>query len=118
AAGSVVGTPQYMAPEQVKGEDIDLRADVYALGAILFELLTLEPLHGDGTLADILKRAVKGADARASVRTPHRKVPPELEAICLHATALDREKRYSNARELADAVDAYLAGDRDLALRN
>ena len=117
AAGSVVGTPQYMAPEQMKGEDIDARADVYALGAMLFELLTLEPLHGDGTVAEILKRAMKGADARASVRTPHRRVPPELEAICIRATAMDRDQRYANARELANAVDAYLAGDRDLELR-
>jgi eukaryotic-like serine/threonine-protein kinase len=117
AAGSVVGTPQYMAPEQVKGEDIDRRADVYALGAILYEILTLEPLHGDGTLAEVLRRAVKGADARASVRAPHRKVPPELEAICVRATAMDRDHRYASARELANAVDAYLAGDRDMELR-
>jgi eukaryotic-like serine/threonine-protein kinase len=117
ASGSVVGTPQYMAPEQMKGEDIDVRADVYSLGAILFELLTLEPLHGDGTIAETLKRAIQGADARASVRTPHRKVPPELEAICVRATGLARDARYANARELANAVDAYLAGDRDMELR-
>ncbi len=117
AAGSLIGTPAYMAPEQVRGEDVDARTDIYALGAILFELLTLEPLHGDGTPAAVLARIVRGIEGRASVRTPHRAVPPELEAICVKATAPARNDRHASARELADAVDAYLAGDRDAELR-
>ncbi|MBS2012888.1 MAG: protein kinase [Deltaproteobacteria bacterium] len=116
-AGAVLGTPGYMAPEQVRGEEVDERTDVYALGAILFELLTLEPLHGAGNVAAMMKSALKGADARPSVRAPHRPVAPELEAICVKACARDREGRYASARELADATEAYLSGDRDLALR-
>jgi eukaryotic-like serine/threonine-protein kinase len=117
AHGAVLGTPQYMAPEQIKGEDIDARADVYALGAILFELLTLEPLHGAGTLSAVLARALRGVEARPSIRSPHRDVPPELEQACVRATKLARSERYVSARRLADAVEAYLNGDRDLELR-
>jgi serine/threonine-protein kinase len=91
--------------------------DVYALGAILFEILTLEPLQGHGSIAAILKRAVQGVDARASVRAPDRDVPPELEVACVRATARDRHERFPSARALADAVEAYLSGDRDLELR-
>ena len=117
AVGSVLGTPQYMSPEQIRGEDLDPSSDVYALGAILFEILTLEPLHGDGTVAQILHRALHGADARASLRAPARDVPPELEAACVRAAAREPRARYGTARELADAIEAYLSGDRDLALR-
>src|SRR6185295_4164481 len=57
------------------------------------------------------------ADARASVRAPDRDVPPELERSCVRATALDPLDRHASARELADDVEAYLSGDRDLELR-
>ena len=106
-----------MAPEQIRGEDIDARTDVYALGAILFEILTLEPLQGHGPVVAILERALNGVDARASVRAPHRDVAPELELSCVRATARDRTERTASARELADAVEAYLSGDRDFELR-
>jgi serine/threonine-protein kinase len=115
--GSILGTPQYMSPEQILGEELDTRSDVYALGAILFEILTLQPLHGSGTVAEILRRAVAGADARASVRAPGSDVPPELEAACVLATARAPSERLENARALADLVEAYMSGDRDLALR-
>lgn len=117
AVGAVLGTPGYMAPEQLSGGDVDARTDVYALGGILFELLTLEPLHGGGPLAATMKRAIAGVDARASVRAPHREVAPELEAICVRACSRDPRRRHATARELADAVEAYLNGDRDHELR-
>jgi serine/threonine-protein kinase len=117
AAGAVLGTPGYMAPEQLGGEEVDARSDVYALGGILFELLTLEPLHGEGSMVSMMKRAMQGADARPSVRTPQRDVAPELEAACVRACARVPGDRHASARELADAVDAYLSGDRDIELR-
>ncbi len=117
AHGVVLGTPQYMAPEQIKGEDIDARADIYALGAILFEILTLEPLQGWGAAAAIFARAVRGVEARPSIRAPHRDVAPELEQACVRATSLQRTERYPRARDLADAVESYLSGDRDIELR-
>lgn len=117
AVGAVLGTPGYMAPEQLRGEEVDARTDVYALGGILFELLTLEPLHGAGSIGAMMKRAVQGVEARASVRAPQREVAPELEAICVRACAHDPRERHASARELADAVEAYLSGDRDLEMR-
>ena len=117
AAGAVLGTPGYMAPEQLLGVEVDARTDIYALGGILFELLTLEPLHGEGSIAAMMRRAIEGADARPSVRAPSREVPPELEAACVRACAREPADRHASARELADTVEAYLSGDRDLELR-
>jgi eukaryotic-like serine/threonine-protein kinase len=117
-AGSLLGTPGYMAPEQIRGEEVDARTDVYGLGGILFEILTLEPLHGAGPIAAMMTRALKGVDARPSVRAPRRDVPPELELVCVRSCAMSRSERYASARELADSVEAYLSGDRDLELRD
>lgn len=100
AAGTVLGTPGYMAPEQTRGEPVDARTDVYALGAILFELLTLTPLHAQRA------RGTGGDD-----------VPPELAAAWQKATAPRPEDRFQTARELHDAVERFLSGDRDLTAR-
>ena len=115
-AGMVLGTPGYMAPEQARGEpDLDGRADVYALGCILFEILAGEPMHSSGEAG--LAEAHAGVDARPSVRAPDREVPPELDAVCMKATRIDRGARYATAREVGDAVQRYLDGDRDVATR-
>jgi serine/threonine protein kinase len=116
-AGSLLGTPGYMAPEQIRGEEVDERTDVYCLGGILFELLTLVPLHGEPPMAAMMGRALQGVDARPSKRAPKRDVPPELELVCVRACAAKRDERYRSARELADSIEAFLSGDRDLELR-
>jgi len=116
AAGAILGTPGYIAPEQIRGEpDLDGRADVYALGTILFEILTLYPLHPRGQAA--IASALNGIDARPSRRALDRVVPPELDAICVKATAVDKHDRYPTARALGDAVQQFLDGDRDVVLR-
>ena len=114
--GALLGTPGYIAPEQIGGDPaLDGRADVYSLGCILFELLALEPLHPrDG---NELASTLGGADARASARSPRLAIPPELDAICVRATELERSARFATAREIGDAVQRYLDGDRDVALR-
>ncbi|HKA88124.1 MAG TPA: serine/threonine-protein kinase [Haliangiales bacterium] len=119
AAGALLGTPGYMAPEQARGEHatLDGRADVFSLGAILFEILTGEPLIPRRSLAEMIADTVTGPDARPSVRAPDADVPPELELVCLRATRLDRDKRFLSPRELCRAVERYLEGDRDLELR-
>jgi eukaryotic-like serine/threonine-protein kinase len=116
--GALLGTPGYMAPEQVEdASNIDEPADVYALGAILFEVLTLEPLHGRGSMMALLESTREPADARPSMRAPDRHVDPELEAVCVAATALDPAARTRSARDLHDAVQRYLEGERDLDMR-
>jgi serine/threonine-protein kinase len=116
AAGGIVGTPGYIAPEHLRAEAVDARADVYSLGAILFEILTLERLNAPGRRSRMFVETLSGAD-RPSRRVPERDIPPELDAICARATALEREDRYASARELHDAVDRYLEGDRDTERR-
>ncbi len=117
--GQVLGTLGYMPPEQIlTPSTVDGRADVYALGAVLFHMLTLEPLHGSGSAQDRMVSTQRGADARASQRAPDRDIPPELDAICVKATALDPGDRYPSARALHDAIGAFLEGDRDTRLRS
>ncbi len=120
AAGELMGTPGYMAPEQLDGgvRPVDIRADIYGLGAVLFELLTFQPLHPRGNVQRLIGSTIRGADARCNERAPDAAVAPELEAICIKATADDPDDRYCTARELHDAVVAYVRGERDLELRS
>ncbi len=113
-AGAILGTPGYMAPEQVEGNDVGTAADIYALGAILFEILAGEPLHprGEAALASTLSKPQQAPARRAVDRT----IPPELDAVCFDTLALDPASR-PTAREIASRVQAYLDGDRDLERR-
>lgn len=115
-AGAILGTPGYIPPEQIRGDYfLDGRADVYSLGCILFEILALQPLHPRGQAG--LASALAGADARPTVRAPDREIPPELDRICVTATQVDPNQRYQTARELGNAVQQFLDGNRDVALR-
>jgi serine/threonine-protein kinase len=113
-AGALLGTPGYMAPEQLKGDAVGSETDVYALGAILFELLAGQPLHprGQGAIAATLAQPQQ----RPSERAPDRAIPPELDALCAAALAEEPAAR-PTVRTLADRVQAYLDGDRDLEQR-
>ncbi len=110
-AGQFLGTPGYMSPEQARGESVDARADVYGLGATLFEVLTLEPLVPRGATKEVLAATLAGVDARASLRAPG--IAPELEEICIRATATQPADRYPTVAALREAIERYLDGDRD-----
>jgi eukaryotic-like serine/threonine-protein kinase len=118
SVGAILGTAGYMAPEQVvASERIDARADVYALGSILFEMLTLEPLHAPEEGAARLRSTMDGVEARPSLRAPEAGVAPELEVIVAKATQQDPANRFESARALHDALERFLDGDRDMELR-
>ncbi|MCA9636037.1 MAG: serine/threonine protein kinase, partial [Myxococcales bacterium] len=116
--GALLGTPGYMAPEQLgAAEEVGPAADVYALGAILFEVLAGSRLHDHEEPADRVRSTIQGIRARPSERAPELAIGPELDAICERATALHPDARYPGARELFDALDRFLAGERDHELR-
>jgi serine/threonine-protein kinase len=114
ADGAMLGTPGYMAPEQMRGDDVGPPADVYSLGAILFEILAGEPLHKPGQAA-IASTLATPTDAPAK-RRADRDIPPELDELCAHALAEEPSQR-PTARELAQRLQQYLDGDRDLERR-
>ena len=108
---SRLGTPGYMAPEHEKGETADTRSDVYALGVMLFEILTRTPFNS------VSAPKTDPADVRGRLRGRTADVPPELEEITVRACAMLPQDRYDSAREMHDAIDGYLAGDRDIERR-
>jgi serine/threonine-protein kinase len=113
--GAVLGTPGYMSPEQLRGQPIDGRSDVFALGCILFELIGGQPLLP--RTIDGLEEAFSTIVRRASTRARLRDMAPELVALCVEATNLDLDKRLPSARALGEGIERYLDGDRDLELR-
>jgi len=115
--GGILGSLVTMSPEQAHGSHADARSDVYAIGAILFEILTLEPLHPRGTKEEVLEAIKAGVDARPSARVPAAEVAPELESLCVATTKLDPALRTPSALAVSQAIDAYLDGDRDLEAR-
>lgn len=106
--GDIVGTLRYMAPEQALARRvvIDHRADVYSLGATLYELLTLQPAFGETERSELLKQIA--FDEPLAPGKLDRHVPPELETIVLKAMAKSLDERYQSAQALADDLQAFL----------
>jgi serine/threonine-protein kinase len=102
-----VGTLAYMSPEQVTAAgQVDARTDVYSLGVVLYELLTGRVPFTDGTVAGLCRRIV--TEAPPPVRSLNAAVPPALEDVCLRCLSKAAGERYSSARELAEALGAFL----------
>jgi serine/threonine-protein kinase len=107
--GMAMGTPAYMSPEQAEGDgSIDGRADVYALGALIFEILAGRPPFRGASLMETMMQVV--SEKSPSLREHEPKIDPRLEAICMKCLEKDRTKRYQTAGELADDLEAFLAG--------
>jgi hypothetical protein len=114
----VLGTPGYIAPDQTfTGGQVDRRVDVYALGAILFEILSLQRLHAGLDPSEILRATREGKPARAQERAPDREIPPELDAACARATAFSPAERHASVTELREEIDQFLEGHRNQSMR-
>ncbi len=107
-AGTVVGTPGFMPPEQASSGPVDERTDVYALGALLYHLLTRRAPHEGSSSAEVLQSV--RTTAPHAVAEVEKGVPKDLAAIVTRAMARDPAQRYPGAREFASELRRYLAG--------
>jgi len=107
-----VGSPAYMSPEQVWGEEVGPRADLWALGALSFELLTGKAPFVDETLAKVFERIIRAPLPRARSVAPE--LPPSIEAFFARALARQQSDRFGTARELVDGLRQALRGRETL----
>jgi serine/threonine-protein kinase len=104
--GYVIGSPKYMAPEQILGKKVDERADIYSLGVILYEMLTGEPPYHRGDHMAVMYQHVQGK-ARAPIDV-NSSIPPALSDVVVKAMAVDKAKRYQSMDELRAALEKFL----------
>ena len=105
--GYVIGSPKYMAPEQILGKKVDERADIYSLGVILYEMLAGTPPYSRGDHMAVMYQHVQGKAAPLAEINP--KVPPELAAIVSKTMMVDKAKRYGSMEELHSALAGVMA---------
>jgi eukaryotic-like serine/threonine-protein kinase len=102
--GMIFGTPEYMSPEQARGERPDHRVDIYAAGCILYEMLTGDvPFHAE-TFMGVLTKHMFEPPESPSARAPEANISPEIEAVVLRALAKDRDERFRSMRDFAVAL--------------
>ena len=110
--GVVLGTVGYMSPEQARGETADHRSDIFALGAVLYEMLTgRRAFHGD-TAVETLNAILKQEPGEFA---PELKVPPSLDRVVRHCLEKKREDRFQSARDVAFALEALGSGSQSVA---
>jgi serine/threonine-protein kinase len=107
---AVIGTAQYLSPEQARGETVDARSDIYSAGCLLFELLTGRPPFVADSPVAVAYQHVGEAPRPPSDFEPS--LPAPVDAIVLHALTKDRDERYQSADEFRDDIKAALAGRR------
>ncbi len=110
-SGTTMGTPAYMPPEQAEGDlaGIDAQSDVYALGAVLYEMLTGQPPFDGPTTMNILMKVLEEEPDRPRHLNP--RVHRDIETICLKAMAKEKSRRYQSARDLAEDIRRFIAGE-------
>src|SRR5437868_4197746 len=105
STGQVVGTPNYMSPEQVKGEPLDGRTDVFSLGVVLYEMLTGTRPFASDNVASIIYKIVHEAAPPAREVLPS--LHPGLNAVVMKALAKDPEERFAKCGEFGRAIQGY-----------
>jgi len=104
--GYVIGSPKYMAPEQILGKKVDARADIYAVGVILYEMLTGVPPYSRGDHMAVMYQHVQGKARVAKEVNPA--LPSSLSDLIMKAMAVDKTKRYQTMEELRTALEQHL----------
>jgi eukaryotic-like serine/threonine-protein kinase len=113
--GIVMGTIDYMSPEQARGEHVDGRSDIFAIGLILYEMLTGEiPHKSESAVATLVKRSQERAKAPSEL---NRSIPPGLSKLISKCLEIDPKDRYQSAEELLFALDAYRAQPTVLSMQ-
>ncbi len=102
---AIVGTPYFMAPEQIRGDEVDARTDIYSFGALMFELLTGEHLYSGSTAVGVLTKHLTAEPDAPSMRAPRMAIPPAVDQVCRKALARDPDARWRTAAELAEAIE-------------
>ncbi len=100
--GSMIGTPEYMAPEQIRGQEVDPRTDIYALGILLYEMLTGRLPFMNANHFELMRAHIEAAPPAPRQYAPH--IPPSMEELMLRALAKRKEDRYATAYEFRDAI--------------
>lgn len=106
----ILGTPYYMAPEQVRGEALDPRADVYSLGATMYRVLTGAPPFNAPSPMGVLAKHITDAVTPPSVKAPERGLPPEADEIVLRAMAKNLSDRYESAAAIQRDLERIVGG--------
>jgi serine/threonine-protein kinase len=102
-AGAMIGTPEYMSPEQTEAEELDQRSDIYSLGVILYEMVTGQlPFEGDTALSVAMKHK---AETPTDPRELNPQIPGDLGQLILKCLEKDKENRYQDAGELISELD-------------
>ena len=105
-SGTMIGTPDYMSPEQARGGPISAASDIYSLGAILYELLVGRPPFHAATPVETLRSVIEAPPPRP--RAVERSIERELETVCLKCLEKDPRRRYRTAAAVADDLDHWL----------
>ena len=105
------GTPMYMSPEQIAGDSLDYRTDIYSLGAILFEVLTLQQMAWGDTLDEMLQNKVNNPPPKPHLVAPDRNVPSALETVYLRCVANSPEQRISSVLKVIHELLYWLRVD-------
>src|SRR5690349_16351656 len=101
----VVGTPYFMSPEQIRGDEVDARSDIYSFGALMFELLTGQHLFTGTTAVGVLTKHLTAEPDAPSMRAPKMGIDPRVDHLCPPALAEKPEDRWQAAAELAQASE-------------